>query len=49
MEYRDEAEDVEPEDLFYDVEPQERMEAYDDLCALYEEAARQGKGLLFTF
>lgn len=48
-ENRDEAENAEPEDLMYEAEPEEWMEAYDDLCGLYKEAARQGKGLLFTF
>lgn len=49
QENRDEAENVEPEDLADDVEPDEWMDAYDDLCGLYEEALRQNKGLLFTF
>ena len=49
QENRDEAEDIEPEDLQYDAEPEEWMEAYDSLCGIYEEAGRQGKGLLFTF
>lgn len=49
LENREEAEHAEPEDLLYDAEPEEWMEAYDDLCSSYEEAARQGKGLLFTF
>lgn len=46
---RNDAENVEPEDLLYEVEPEEWMEAYDDLCVLYKESIRQGKGLLFTF
>ena len=49
QENREEAEDIEPEDLQYDAEPEEWMEAYDNLCGIYEEAGRQGKGLLFTF
>ncbi len=49
QENRDEAEDIEPEDLQYDADPEEWMEAYDGLCSVYEEAGRQGKGLLFTF
>ena len=48
-ENRDEAENAEPEDLLYEAEPEEWMEAYDDLCNLYEEALRQKKGLLLTF
>lgn len=48
-ENRDEAENAEPEDLTYEAEPEEWMEAYDDLCALYEDALGQGKGLLLTF
>lgn len=48
-ENRDKAESVEPEELLYDAEPDEWMEAYDDLCGIYEEAVGQGKGLLFTF
>lgn len=46
---REEAENAEPEDLLYEAEPEEWMEAYDSLCDLYEEASQQGKGLLFTF
>lgn len=49
QENRDEAESAEPEDLLYEAEPDEWMEAYDDLCSLYEEALQQEKGLLFTF
>ena len=48
-ENRDEAANAEPEDLLYETEPEEWMEAYDDLCNLYEEALRQKKGLLLTF
>ncbi|MDE7355312.1 MAG: hypothetical protein K2N21_00870 [Rikenellaceae bacterium] len=47
---RDEAETIEElDDLDDDTEPDERMNAYDDLCALYDEAMQQGRGLLFTF
>ncbi len=46
---REEAENAEPEDLLYEAEPEEWIEAYDSLCDLYEEASQQGKGLLFTF
>lgn len=49
LENRDEAEGVEPDDLTCDAEPEEWMEAYDDLCSLYEDALQQKKGLLFTF
>ncbi len=38
-----------PEGLLYDAEPDEWMEAYDDLCCLYADALRQNKGLLLTF
>ena len=48
-ENRYEAANAEPEDLLYETEPEEWMEAYDDLCSLYEEALRQEKGLLLTF
>ena len=48
-ENRDEAADIEPDDLMSEVEPEEIMEAYDNLCSLYEEALRQKKGLLLTF
>lgn len=48
-ENRDEAENAEPEDLLYEAEPEEWMEAYDNLCSLYKEALRRNKGLLFTF
>lgn len=46
---REEAENMEPEDSLCDAEPDEWMEAYDELCGIYEEAMRQGKGVLFTF
>ncbi|WP_288151369.1 hypothetical protein [Phocaeicola sartorii] len=48
-ENRDEAANAEPEDLLYETEPEEWMEAYDDLCSLYEEALSQKKGVLLTF
>ncbi|MDE5676229.1 hypothetical protein [Phocaeicola sp.] len=48
-ENRDEAENAEPEDLLCEAEPEEWMEAYDNLCNLYKEALRQNKGLLLTF
>lgn len=48
---RDEAEnaEIETEDLLYEAEPEEWMEAYDNLCDLYREALQQNKGLLLTF
>lgn len=47
---RDEAETIEElDDEVYDTEPDEWMEAYDDLCAIYDEALQQGRGILFTF
>lgn len=46
---RDEAANAEPEDVLYDAEPDEWMDAYDDLCSLYEDALSQNKGLLLTF
>ena len=48
-ENRDEAENAEPEDLLYEAEPEEWMEAYDNLCNLYKEALHRNKGLLLTF
>lgn len=43
-------EELEIKDLLYaDVTREEVAEAYDDLCNIYEEAMRQGKGLMFTF
>lgn len=48
-ENRDDAENARPEDLIYEAEPEEWMEAYDDLCSLYEDALSQKKGLLLTF
>ncbi len=48
-ENRDEAESAEPDGLLHETYPDEWMEAYDDLCSLYEEALRQEKGLLLTF
>ncbi len=49
QENRDNAENAEPDDLLYEAEPDEWMEAYDSLCNLYEEAKQQEKGILFTF
>lgn len=46
---REEAENAEPDSLTDEVEAEEWMEAYDDLCELYEEALSQNKGLLLTF
>lgn len=46
---RDEIENIKPETELYEVEPEEWVESYDDLCTVYEEAASQGKGLMFTF
>ena len=37
------------ENLLYDVEPEEIVEGYDDLCNIYREALKQGKGIMFTF
>ena len=48
-ENRYEAANAEPEDLLYETEPEEWMEAYDDLCSLYEEALSQKKGVRLTF
>ena len=47
--HRDDVGEIELDNLSDDVEPEECIEAYDDLCNLYEEAADQGKGLLFAF
>lgn len=48
-ENRDAAADAEPEDLLYEADADEWMEAYDDLCCLYDDALQQHKGLLLTF
>lgn len=48
-ENRADAAEAEPDDLLYESDPEEWMEAYDELCELYEEALRQNKGLLLTF
>lgn len=48
-ENREAAEEAEPEDLIDETEPEEWMEAYDNLCSLYEEALSRNKGLLLTF
>lgn len=37
------------EDVLYELEQDELMDAYDDLCTIYESAEREGKGILFTF
>lgn len=47
--HRDDVGKIELDNLSDDVEPEECIEAYDDLCNLYEEAADQSKGLLFAF
>lgn len=33
----------------YELEPEEIIDAYNDLCSLYEQAESEKKGLLFTF
>lgn len=38
-----------PDDLLYEADPQEWIDAYDDLCRLYEEAFKRNQGLLLTF
>lgn len=50
-ENRDAAEDAEPDldEMLYEADSEEWMEAYDDLCSLYEDALNEKKGLLFTF
>lgn len=48
-ENRDAAENAKPDDLLYEAEPEEWMEAYDNLCSLYKEALRLNKGVLLTF
>ena len=37
------------EDQMYDMEQEEILDAYDQLCGIYEQAEEQGKGVLFTF
>lgn len=44
---RNDVENVEPENLLYEVEPEEWMEAYEDLCVLYKESIRQGKTFVY--
>lgn len=38
-----------PEEMLYEADPEDWMEAYDELCGLYEDVLSQKKGLLFTF
>ena len=38
-----------PEDLLYELDEDELIDAYDDLCSIYKRAEAEGKGLLFTF
>ncbi len=38
-----------PEDLLYELEEDELIDAYDDLCSMYKRAEVEKKGLLFTF
>ena len=37
------------EDQMYDMEQDEIFDAYGELCGIYEQAEKQGKGVLFTF
>ncbi len=48
---RDAAEEADPdhEEMLYEADPEEWMEAYDELSSLYEDALNEKKGLLFTF
>jgi len=50
-ENRDDAENAEPdpEEMLYEADSDEWMEAYDNLCSIYEDALSQKKGVLFTF
>lgn len=38
-----------PEDVLYELNRDELMDAYDDLCSIYKRAEKEGKGILFTF
>lgn len=48
---RDAAEEAEPdtEEMLYEATQEEWMDAYDELCSLYEDALDDNKGILFTF
>lgn len=37
------------EDILYELEQGELVDAYDDLCMIYKRAEKEGKGILFTF
>ncbi len=38
-----------PKDVLYELERDELIDAYDDLCNIYKRAEKEGKGILFTF
>lgn len=44
-----EEDDPDPEEMLYEADPEEWMEAYDELSSIYEDALNEKKGLLFTF
>lgn len=38
-----------PQDLLYEMEKEEIIDAYDDLCGIYIQADKERKGIMFTF
>lgn len=38
-----------PQNLLYEVDREEIIEAYEDLCGIYVQAAKERKGIMFTF
>ncbi len=40
---------IEGSELLYTLEPDELVDACDDLCMIYNKAVKDGKGILFTF
>lgn len=41
--------DLDMDNFLYEAEPEDILDGYDDLCNIYGEALKQGKGIMFTF
>ena len=41
--------DLDMDHFLYEAEPEDILDGYDDLCNIYGEALKQGKGIMFTF
>lgn len=50
IKHQEQLEEVElSKDVLYELDEEELIDAYDDLCNIYKRAEKEGKGILFTF